>query len=164
MKKHFIPLLMALILFAGFNSLNAQVSGNDYRKVVMDLLPEVNLDNKILFINVWQSSDINSRENNKEFLRVSNIYSAAKLKNGSKGVAFINLSLDKDLYMWMMSVKKDSVASASTLDNTTAKYEAITKLFGDFTGNVIVGSDGNIIAKDIKKENCFNIFRSLITR
>lgn len=164
MKKHFIPLLMALILFAGFNSLKAQVSGNDYRKVVMDLLPEVNLDNKILFINVWQSSNINSRENNKEFLRVSNIYSAAKLKNGSKGVAFINLSLDKDLFMWMMSVKKDSVASASTLDNSTSKYEAITKLFGDFTGNVIVGSDGNIIAKDIKKENCFNIFRSLITR
>lgn len=164
MKKHFIPLLMSFILLAGFNSLNAQVSGNDYRKVVLDLLPEVNLDNKILFINVWQSSDINSRENNKEFLRVSNIYSAAKLKNGSKGVAFINLSLDKDLYMWMMSVKKDSVSSPSTLDNTSAKYEAITKLFGDFTGNVIVGADGNIIAKDIKKENCFNIFRSLITR
>lgn len=164
MKKHFLPLLMSFILLSGFNSLNAQVSGFDYRKAVIDLLPEVNLDNKILFINVWQSSDINSRENNKEFLRVSNIYSAAKLKNGNQGVTYINLSLDKDLYMWMMSVKKDSVSSKGTLDNTTSKYEAITKLFGDFTGNVIVGSDGNIIAKDIKKENCFNLFRSLITR
>jgi len=164
MKKHFMPLIIAIILFAGFNSLNAQVSGNDYRNAVAGLLPDLNLDNKILFINVWQASNIDSRENNKEFLRVSNIYSVAKLKNGSKGVAFINLSLDKDLFMWMQSVKKDSVASNYTLDNTSAKYEAITKLFGDFTGNVIVGADGNILAKDIKKENCFTFFRSLITR
>lgn len=161
--KHPIKLLVAAFIFLATTSI-AQVSGSDYRNTVASLLPDLNLENKILFINVWQSSNIAARENNKEFLRVSNIYQAAKLKNGSKGVVYINLSLDKDTYMWMMSIKRDSIVSNYNLENTTNKYESLSKLFGDYPGSVIVGSDGTIIAKDIKKENCFTTFRSLITR
>lgn len=164
MKSKLKSIALALFAILISNYVQAQVSGNDFRNSVSELIPQVNLENKILFINVWQSSNIDSRENNKEFLRVSNIYQAAKLKNGNKGVAYINLSLDKDAYMYIMSVKRDSVSTPFTFDNTTGKYNDLAKLFGDFTGNVIVGSDGNIIAKDIKKENCFSLFRSLITR
>ena len=163
MKSKFKLFAIAVVLFTALTG-RAQVTGDDFRNTAAALIPELNLDNKILFINVWQSSNINSRENNKEFLRVSNIYSSAKLKNGLKGVVYVNLSLDKDTYMWMMSVKRDSIASPYNLESTTAKNESLAKLFGDFTGNVIVGSDGTILAKDIKKEKCFSLFRSLITR
>lgn len=154
----------AAVFFLAVSGMKAQVSGNDYRNAVASLIPDLNLENKILFINVWQSSNLDARENNKEFLRVSNIYKAAKLKNGLKGVTYVNLSLDKDTYMWLMSIKRDSIVSDYNLENTTNKYDALSKLFNDYSGNVIIGSDGTILAKDIKKENCFTIFRSLITR
>lgn len=164
MQSKFKLIAIALFLMATCTSIQAQVSGNDFRNTTASLIPDINLDNKILFINVWQSSNIESRENNKEFLRVSNIYQSAKLKNGTKGVVFVNLSLDKDTYMWMMSVKRDSIISTYNIENTTGKFDTLAKLFGDFTGSVVVASDGVIIAKDIKKENCFPLFRSLITR
>ncbi len=164
MKIIFKLIAMAALLFVSANTTEAQVSGSDYRSSVASLISDLNLENKILFINVWQSSNIDSRENNKEFLRVSNIFKDAKLKNGNKGVAYVNLCLDKDTYLWMMSVKRDSIVSNYNLENTTNNYASLAKLFNDYPGNVIVGSDGTILAKDIKKENCFNLFRSLITR
>jgi hypothetical protein len=163
MKKRF-QLIFIAALFLALRPCNAQVSGNDYRNTVVSLIPDIHLENKILFINVWQSSQLDSRDNNKEFLRVSTMYSSAKLKNGLKGVCYVNLSLDKDVYMWMMSIKRDSITSGYNLENTSGKYDSLAKLFGDFTGNIIVGSDGAIIAKDIKKEKCFPTFLSLITR
>lgn len=162
--KSRIKLLVFALFFAASLQSNAQVSGSDYRNIVASLFPDLNLENKILFINVWQSANIDSRENNKEFLRVSNIYKEAKLKNGLKGVTFINLSIDKDTYMWMISIKKDGIVSEYNLENSTGKYDSLAKLFGDYPGNVVVGNDATIIAKDIKKENCFKTFSSLITR
>lgn len=164
MKTKFKFVTIAVFLLAFFNPIKGQVSGDDFRNTTASLIPEVNLENKILFINVWQSSNLESRENNKEFLRVSNIYQGAKLKNGLKGVVYVNLSLDKDTYMWMMSIKRDGIASSYNLENTTGKYDALAKLFGDFTGSVVVGSDGKIIAKDVKQDKCFPLFLSLITR
>jgi hypothetical protein len=164
MKTKFKLILIAAYFLAIFNPLSAQVSGDDYRKSVLELIPDVNLENKILFINVWQSSNIESRENNKEFLRVSNIYKGAKLKNGLKGVVYVNLSIDKDTYLWMMSIKRDGIVCDYNMENTTGKFDALSKLFGDFTGSVVVGSDGTIIAKDVKQDKCFPLFLSLITR
>ncbi len=160
---------LRLLLFASsffmMSHLTAQnFSGNDIRNVSLDLIPELNLQNKVLFINVWQSSDIASRENNKEFLRVSSIYEKAKLKNGAAGVAFINLSIDSELYNWIISTKKDSLISNYNLENTTGKYKSLANYFDGKTGNMIIGNDGTIIARDIKKEDCFNLFKSLITR
>lgn len=140
------------------------LNGNDLRSICLDLIPELNLQNKILFINVWQSSDISSRENNKEFLRVSNIYTQAKLKNGSAGVAYINLNTDSELYNWIIATKKDSIVSKFNLENTSGKYKPLVNYFDGNTGNVVIGSDGALIARDIKKEDCFNLLKSLITR
>lgn len=164
MKTKLKLMTAAVFLLAAITTTKAQTDGNDYRNTVASLIPDVNLENKVLFINVWQSSNIDSRENNKEFQRVSDIYKSAKLKYGAKGVVYVNLSLDKDTYMWMMSVKRDGIVGDYNLENTTGKYNSLSKLFGDFTGNVVVGSDGSILAKDIKQDKCFPLFLSLITR
>lgn len=164
MKNRIKIIAIVLALLAATPFIKAQTSGADYRNAVASLFPDLNLENKILFVSVWQSSNIDSRENNKEFSRVSNIYKEAKLKNGLKGVTFINLSVDKDTYMWMISVKKDGIISEYNLENSTGKYDSIAKLFGDYPGSIVVGSDSEIIAKNITKDNCFNTFRSLITR
>ncbi len=146
-------------------SLNAQaLNGTEIRNNSLELIPELDLQNKILFINVWQSSNIESRENNKEFLRVSGIYHQAKLKNGSKGVAYINICLDAEVYNWVLCTKRDSIVSKYNLENSTDKYNSLVKYFNGKPGSLIIGEDGTIINKDLKKEDCFASFRSLITR
>ncbi len=166
MKKTQIKLFLLLVSLGLFNfSLNAQtLNGTDIRNTALDLIPEAELQNKILFINVWQSSSIESRENNKEFLRVSDIYHKAKLKNGSQGVVFINICLDPDLYTWVLSTKRDSIVSKYNLENSTQKYKSLVNYFDHKPGSLVIGNDGTIISKDLKKEDCFKLFLSLITR
>jgi hypothetical protein len=161
-----IKLFLLLVSFSLLHfSVNAQTfNGTDIRNTALDLIPEVDLQNKILFINVWQSASIESRENNKEFLRVSDIYHKAKLKNGSQGVVFINICLDNDLYTWILSTKRDSITSKYNLENTTQKYKPLLNYFDHKPGSLVIGNDGTIISKDLKKEDCFKLFLSLITR
>lgn len=164
--KSQIKLLLIIATFALIQSYaKAQdLNGTAIRNTCIELIPELNLQNKILFINIWQSSDLESRDNNKEFQRVSNIYTQAKLKNGLSGVAFINLSVDTELFNWIVSTKKDSISSKFSLENTNGKYEPIANYFNGKPGNIVIGNDGTVISKNIKKEDCFFLFRSLITR
>ncbi len=154
--------LCLLLLIAPF--IKSQTEGLEVRNKIQFAIPDLNLENKILFINVWQSGDFLSRQNNKEFLRVSEIYKGAKLKNGLKGVCYINISLDNDNTIWEISLKKDSVMSHNSFNTDSKRFDEVLKYFGNKTGSRIVNSNGEIVSKDVKKENCFNLFRSLITR
>ncbi len=161
-----IKLFLLIVSFGLIHfSANAQaLNGTEIRNIALELIPELDLQNKILFVNVWQSSSIDSRENNKEFLRVSDIYYKAKLKNGSKGVAYINICLDNELYTWVLSTKRDSIVSKYNLENSTQKYKSLVNYFDGNPGSLVIGNDGAIISKDLKKEDCFKLFLSLITR
>jgi hypothetical protein len=157
------------LIFASFalmqTSVNAQsLNGTEIRNIALELIPDLELQNKILVINAWQSADVASRENNKEFFRVSDIYHKAKLKNGLKGVAYVNLCLDTELYNWVISTKRDSIASKNNLENSTGKYKSLANYFDGKPGSLVIGTDGAIIAKDVRKEDCFKLFLSLITR
>jgi hypothetical protein len=138
--------------------------GLEIRNTAVTFIPDLDLTNKILFISLWRSDDQQSRDNNKEFLRVSNIYGQAKLKNGSAGVAFINICLDPQLHTWVMSIKKDEVISKYNLENSNGTYGSLVKYFDGRTGSMVIGNDGTTLAKDIKPEDCFPLFRSFITR
>jgi hypothetical protein len=141
----------------------SQVNGSDVRNNVLKLFDDVDLENKILFINVWKSDNFESRENNKEFVRVSKIYQQAKLRNGSKGVCYINISLD-DPAMWRISLKKDSIDTKYSLENGSGKYNGLLTMFDNKPGNIVIGNDGEVLSNNLKKDNCFYLFRSLITR
>ncbi len=136
----------------------------DYRSLIQATIPDIKLENKILFINVWQSGDFESRANNKEFIRVSNIYKGAKLKGGLKGVCYVNISLDKPLSIWEIALKRDSIISDYCLENNSAKYDAIIKEFDNKTGNVVVSSTGEVIKTGLDDQGCFKFFNKLITR
>lgn len=138
--------------------------GAEIRNTAISIVPELDLMNKILFVNVWRSSDQESRDNNKEFLRVSNIYKQAKLKNGSAGVAFITICIDPELHTWVISTKKDEITTPFNLENSSEKYDALIKYFDGRPGSIVIGNDGTTLAKDIKKDDCFPLFRSFITR
>jgi hypothetical protein len=153
-----------LFLFVLSSGIKSQVNnGLEIRNKAMFAVSDINLENKILFINVWKSDNLESRENNKEFTRVSKIYEQAKLKNGLKGVCYINISLD-DPTMWRISLKKDSIDTKYSFENSSGKYNSLTELFDNKTGNIVIGSNGEVLGNNIKKEDCFILFRSLITR
>ena len=157
--------VMTLSRHANAQDQKSQVDfGLEIRNTAVSLVPELDLMNKILFINVWRSDDHESRENNKEFLRVSNIYSQAKLKNGSSGVAYVNICLDHELHTWVMSIKKDEIVSKFSLENSGDNYKTLVKYFDGNPGSIVIGNDGATLAKGIKKDDCFPLFRSFITR
>ena len=141
----------------------AQNTEANYRSLIQKAISGIDLENKILFINVWQSGDFESRANNKEFIRVSNIYKKAKLKNGLKGVEYINISLDQ-LVSWEIALKRDTIISDHSLENSSGKYDAILKEFNFKTGSVVVNSNGEVIKTGLNDQTCFKFFNSLITR
>jgi hypothetical protein len=157
--------LKALLFFTCLTtSLVAQINGNDLRAKVLTTVSDVDLENKILFINVWKSSDFESRQNSKEFNRVAKIYREAKLKNGLKGVCFINISLDENASVWNISLQKDSINCDYNFENISGKYSPIIQMLDNKTGSIVVNSAGQVLAKDLKKDDCFVLFRSQITR
>lgn len=160
MRTPFKTLLFLLCMGTGLFAQN----GNEIRAKVLSTVPNVELENKILFINVWKSSDYESRENTKEFLRVANIYKQAKLKNGLNGVTFVNISLDDNAQTWSISVQKDGLQTDHNFENTTGKYSDLLQLLNNKTGSLVVNSNGDILARDMKKDDCFPLFRSQITR
>jgi hypothetical protein len=169
--KTSIKLFFVLTAAAYFGSAKAQADqkalpdfGSEIRNTTLSVVQDLDLTNKILFINIWRSDDQTSRDNNIEFLRVSNIYTQARLKNGKAGVVFINICIDPQLYTWVMSIKKDETASKYSLENSAEKYNSLVKYFDGKPGSMVIGSDGTTLAKDIKKEDCFPLFRSFITR
>jgi hypothetical protein len=158
-----IPFKTLLLLLCLGTGLFAQ-TGNEIRSKILSTIPNVELENKILFINVWKSSDFESRENTKEFLRVANIYKQAKLKNGLKGVTFINISLDDNVQTWSISVQKDGLQTDYNFENTSGKYSDVLQLLNNKAGSLVINTNGDVLATDLKKDDCFPLFRSQITR
>lgn len=162
MRTAYKLFVLALVFF-GFTA-PAQVSGQDIRSKALQTVPGINLEDKLLFISVWKSSDYESRQNNKEFNRVANIYSVARLKNARKGVCFVTISLDDNSSAWHISVKKDSINCNYNFENTNGKFTDLIALLNNQTGSIVVDAAGAVLAKDMKKEDCFPLFHSLITR
>ena len=121
--------ILSLILF-GVTFVKSQTEGLELKSKIQFAIPDLNLENKILFINVWHSGDFESRRNNKEFLRVSEIYKGAKLKNGTKGVCYLNISLDNDNTIWEISLKKDSILSNNSFNSESKRFDNVLKYFG----------------------------------
>lgn len=165
MKKLNLTLFLFLVFVLCQNSSFAQkLSPGDLLYKVNQTVLGVNTENKILFINVWKSSDFESRQNTKEFNKIAKIYEYGKLKYGSKGVCFINISLDDNLTDWQIALKKDSVNTIHNLENTSGKYNEIINYFDNKTGSVLISSNGELLKTNLTKENCFDTFKTYITR
>jgi hypothetical protein len=158
--------LAVILLISG--SLFSQNS--DYSKIASKIqseFPEINLTNKILIISVWSSSDVSSRDMNKEFLRTYKMYQYARLSGGLKGVVFISISSDTDKLNYEIALKKDlgdypySICDLKALETTSIlSYINIDNSLK----NLVFNSNGELITKDISTDNIFITFNKLTTR
>ncbi len=151
-----LTLLFCVNVFA--QKLKNDIKGIEIRKEVSNVFPNIDLNNKILFISIWKSSDIQSRDNNKEFAHVSDIYEHARLKSGLNGVYFISLSIDDDKTSWYIATKKDLINNS--YENSTHKYDELIGLLNNKTGCIVINFDGEVISNTLNKTNCFTFFNT----
>lgn len=150
MKKT-ILLLLVLLSFYG----KSQVS---LYKQIKDAIsaenPKINFDEKLIALNVWQASDVESRNANKEFDKVYKIYEFAKLKGGLRGVVVANVNLMDQTASILL--KKDGIEKLITISINSNELEG--------KKNLIFNSNGDKIFENIESTQVFKTFNNLITR
>ena len=161
---------LILSLFVGLLcSFNTRLVNDDYvnlTNVIKSKNSDFVFENKLLLVTSWSSSNAESREMNKEALRVYSIYKYAKLKGGAKGVSLFTVSADKSKTNWEIAVNRDELSAETNycdlkgLDSDLLKKLNVTNL----PYNILYDSNGNEVARNITTSNMFKYFNSLITR
>lgn len=130
--------------------------------------PEIDFNNKLLAISVWNSSDIVSRELNKEFHKTWFTYQEAKLKGGLKGVIFISICSDEDELNFRISEKKDAISSypytICDFQSYKQKGKLATMKLDSSIKNIVFDINGNLIYQNLEMSTVFKSFNNLITR
>lgn len=137
------------------------------KNVISKTFPEIDFNNKLLAISVWNSSDIVSRELNKEFYKTWFTYQEAKLKGGLKGVIFISISSDEDELSFRISDKKDAISHSYTIcdfQSYKAKGKLATMKLDNSIKNMVFDFNGNLIFQNLEISAVFKSFNNLITR
>ena len=118
--------------------------------------PELKLDNKIVVINVWSVSKVESRERNTQLNKAYATYEFAKLKGGLKGMIGVLINLDDELSQQEIALGKDNVSKAINIVN-------LQGVELDNINNIIFDDKGNEMAKNIDGD-IFKEVNALITR
>lgn len=160
--------LFILFIFIFFNNLICQESSDNFielKKTIETINPNLDLTNRLIFVEVWKSSDFESRELNKEAFRVYKIYEKAKLKNGEKGVVFLSINLDDNSQIQEISIKKDSV-NESVVYTDKGMIELLKNRYNmvDSKNNMLVDKNGLVVFKNIQQDQIFSSFNFQITR
>lgn len=137
------------------------------RKVVSNKFPDIDFSDKILALSIWNSSDMMSRNLNKEFYRTYFVYQGARLSGGLKGVIFISISNDSSEMTFKIAEKKDGLNNLYTICDYEG-YELTGKLskmkLDKSIKNIVFNSQGNLIFQNLEIDAVFKSFNNLITR
>ena len=156
MKKNL--LLFALIVFGTFSKaqFNFYV---EVKKIISISNPDIDLENKLIGINVLNLSNKDSKEATKQFEKAFTVYEYAKLKGGKNGFVSVSIVLDELSSMITISLKRDKIIKTILInaDDISLKREL------NFS-NIIFNSDGNLVYKDLQATKIFESVNSLITR
>ncbi len=149
-KITFTLLFVALSVF-----LNAQSDlFSKVKKAIQEEHPEISIENRLIAINVWSANDQASREANKQFNKVYNIYEFAKLKGGLKGL--ICVAINKDGESASIILSKDGATKLIQLNKID-----LTNLAN---GNTVYDVNGVEVYKNIASDKVFESINKLITR
>lgn len=156
MKK----LLLLLVLSSFCYLSKAQV--NLYfkvREVIQTNHPEINLDGKLLSVNIWSLDNQESRDANKSFDKAYKVYEGAKLKGGPRGIVSIAVNIDNLTSTASIAYQKDNVTKLLSF-----KLDDISDLKNPGFSNIVYDSKGFMVFQDLKSGDIFQSINSLITR
>lgn len=152
--------ILVFILGLIFCSSIVRAQDDLYKKTISLLKqthPELKLENKLIALNVWQVNSEESRNANKAFEKVYNVYRVAKLKGGLKGVVVIGVNVDNLSPNASIVLNKDGVVNTIQF-----KFDEVSEI-GNIQ-NVIFNSDGVEVYKNLATTDIFPSVQKLITR
>ncbi|MBS1638385.1 MAG: hypothetical protein JST26_20895 [Bacteroidetes bacterium] len=160
-KLSFVILLFLGIQLTGQNN----ATFNELTKIIHDKFPELNISNKLISVCIWSSDNQTSRETNKEYQRLYNMYQNAILKDGRRGMVFISISSDKNETFFNIAVQKDGITKTIAITDLKGAEAGMIKALGmQSPGNAIYSSKGELFFKDLNKSNLQASVVSLLTR
>lgn len=163
MKNLYILIFSIISFFANSQTVDYSI----LRKSISESYPEIDFSNKLLAISVWSSSDVISREVNKEYYRTWQAYQGAKLKGGLKGLIFISISTDTKEINFKIASKKDLENYAFTICDYLSydsKGVLAEMTLGKNIQNIVFDANGNLIFKNLDSKEVFNSFNNIMTR
>jgi len=155
------PVYLILSLFLLGSNLKAQTS--DFFQEVKNLLnvshPDLDLNEKLIAINLWSVNDKNSREHNKAFEKVCSTYAYSKLQGGRKGVVVLLFNKENLDEFSIITMGKDGVKCSLSFKVSDLKNAAQLP-----SKNIVFNAGGEVVYTNLSSELIFSSFQSLITR
>ena len=156
--KPSILFLSLLFLSSGFRAQTPAII-EEVKTRLLAQHPELDVEEKLVAINIWSSSDKNSRECNKAFEQVCSTYAYARLEGGRRGVLLVLLNKENLDEMALLAVGKDGlVCSYSLKASDIASVSDLPKK------NIVYNSKGETVYTNLSTDQVFTSFQSLITR
>ncbi|PBQ34396.1 hypothetical protein CNR22_22330 [Sphingobacteriaceae bacterium] len=155
MKK--ILLTFCLITVGLFAQAQTNLFSN-LKRIISETAPEINIDNKLIAMNVWSLDNMESREANKSFEKAYGVYEVAILKGGRKGLIVLAINKDELTSEAVITLKKDGVTKMISV-----KLSELPGLDAN-TSNLVFDKDGNEIYRNLSSPNVFSSINHLITR
>lgn len=155
MKRSVFTLILVFSVFLCFSQADLYYKISRYLNMTH---PEISLDNRLIALNVWSTSDNESREANKQFDKAYSIYEFAKLKGGNKGIVVLSISKDNLSTVATIALTKDGVKKMIAV-----KWEEIEGISPDLS-NIVFDSTGGTVYKDLPSGKVFESINQLITR
>jgi hypothetical protein len=149
-------LLIAMILFC-FKTITSQenLSESVYSHALKHS-SGIDLQNKIIVVNIWSTTNTESRNCNKAISKTMQMYQYAKLKGGTKGIVTFDICLDDLLNAAQIIRAKDEVTNSILLSN-----EQNLQLK---ESNFVFDSFGKLIFQNIPAASINESIHQLITR
>ncbi len=148
-------LTLALLLLINFFNAQQEI----YQKVcqfLKDNNPDLIVESKLVIINFDNSASQINKTLYSELEKMANIYEAAKLKGGRKGVICVSIipnsqreiELNKEGYKKIVKIKESDIEFA--------KDESLS--------NIAFSSNGEVVFKNADKKEIYELVHKLITR
>ncbi len=159
MGKGLLLKLFVIINFCGF----AQTANfQDVKSFIQTYVSDVNLDNKLIALQVWSINSKESREQNKAFDKAYKTFEWAKLKGGNKGIMCVTICLDQSSTA-TIAFTKDGITKLKTISiqdiSTVSSFQNITSTY-----NIVFDNKGQKVYESIPSEKIFSSIHQLITR
>lgn len=151
MKKN----LLIVLVFMSTVVVSQEAFYQKIKESITQQYPTLKLENKLIVINTWAESDIDSRKMNAGVDKAYATYEYAKLKGGTKGMIGVIVCRDQNNNIGI-ALNRDKIGKAISLKNISPE---------DLAGfsNVIFDSKGEIVKKNIAGD-IFEEIHTLITR
>lgn len=156
MKKLF---LYSVLMLGCFIAKAQTPTYNQLYSIIKAKLPNMDLSNKIIAINVWSATNKQSREANKQFDKVFQSYENAKLKNGTKGVVIVSCNID-DVTTGSITSGKDGIVKLININKS--EYAALSNV--SVGTNLIYDNTFAKIYENVTSDKIFESFQILLTR